>query len=330
MKKGLLLINLGTPDSAEIGSVRRYLREFLVDKRVITLPAMIRYVLVNCLIIPFRARQSTHAYQSIWTTNGSPLLVNSLTLKNKVQQLLGDEYIVSLGMRYGNPSIQVALDSLKNCSSITVLPLYPQYSSAATGSSIEKVLRLLLAREVFPTLHILRDFHHQPDFIQAQVSLIEPHIEQHDYILFSYHGVPENHLIRGGCETICQTECPSTKIRDNGCYRAQCFETTRLIAQELQLKPNQYGSAFQSRLGKTPWIKPYTDETLPQLAQQGIRRLAIACPSFVSDCLETLEEIGIRAQEQWQQLGGEQLTLVPCLNDSEQWSQAICNMIRAF
>lgn len=327
MKKGLLLINLGTPNAPEPGSVRRYLREFLTDKRVITLPAPLRYLLLYGFILPFRTKQTTHAYQTIWTSNGSPLLSNSVALLEKIQARLKQEYVVSLGMRYGDPSIKAALIQLESCSEITVLPLYPQYSSAATGSSIEKVLTLLANKATLPSLRIIRDFHQHPAFIAAVAESIKPYLVDNEYVLFSYHGLPEQHLIQGGCQARCQSSCPPTSDNDIGCYRAQCFQTTRCIANQLQLNDTQFSTSFQSRLGKTPWIKPYTDEILTNLANQGIKRLAIVCPSFVADCLETLEEINIRAKEQWIELGGEQLTLIPCLNDSEQWVQAILKMI---
>jgi len=323
MKNGLLLINLGTPDHADTSSVRKYLCEFLADKRVITLPAPLRYLLLYGLILPFRAPKTAHAYQAIWTEEGSPLLNNSKKLLQKLQTKLNKQCVIALGMRYGKPSIEDALKQLQDCAHITILPLYPQYSSAATGSSIEKVLQLLAPQPIFPSLEIIRDFHQHPQFINAEANLIKSHIVSHDFILFSYHGLPEHHLKQAGCQSICHDACPSAKLRDHGCYRAQCMQTTSLLATALGLKVEQYGTSFQSRLGKTPWIKPYTDEMLIELANRGIKRLAIACPSFVADCLETLEEMGIRAREQWTKLGGEQFTLIPCLNDHDDWVDAI-------
>ena len=322
-KNGLLLINIGSPNSPDIPAVRRYLREFLSDKRVIDLPALLRYILLYCFILPFRPRQSAHAYQAIWTPKGSPLICYSEQLRDKLQQRLGPDYQVVLGMRYGKPTIQHALKQLQRCEHITVLPLYPQYSSAATGSSIEKALQTLAPTTIFPSITIIRDFYNHPAFIHAQAELIKPHIHNHDYILFSYHGLPERHLLKGGCKAICVDACPASSAMQ-GCYRAQCFETTRLLAERLQL--TNCSTAFQSRLGKTPWIKPYTDEVLTTLAKNGVKRLAITCPSFVTDCLETIEEIGLRAKQQWLALGGEQFTLIPCLNDNELWIDAIQNI----
>jgi len=325
MKQGLLLINLGTPDAPDVASVRRYLHEFLTDKRVIDLPAPLRYLLVYAFILPFRPRSSAHAYQEVWTDEGSPLMVHSLALLAKVQQRLAATHQVALGMRYGQPSIASALQQLSACDELTVLPLYPQYSSAATGSSIEKVLTLLAEKNTLPSLHIIRDFYQHPGFIAAQAALIKPYLADHDYLLFSYHGIPERHLERNGCKPVCAALCPPDQ---SSCYRSQCQATTRALAGALSLDEDRYSSAFQSRLGKTPWIQPYTDVELPKLAQKGIRRLAIACPSFVADCLETLEEIGIRAKAQWLQLGGEELTLIPCVNDQDLWVDAVVDIAR--
>jgi ferrochelatase len=328
MKQGLLIINLGTPNRADEKAVRHYLREFLTDKRVIDLPLFIRYLLVYCLITPFRAKKSTHAYQAIWTEQGSPLLYHSINTAHQLQKELGSEFNVALGMRYGTPSISDALEQLKNCEAITVLPLYPQYSSAATGSSIEELMRVISAQEVIPSLTIIRDFYQHPAYIKAQAQIIKQQLADNEYLLFSYHGIPERQIHKSGCKQICNNSCPHVPISNLGCYKAQCHQTSRLIASELQRSDTQYSTAFQSRLGKTPWIKPYTDVVLADLAATGIKNLAVACPSFVADCLETLEEIGIRAKEQWLQLGGEQFKLVPCLNDSPVWIKAIIEIIK--
>lgn len=327
MKHGLLLTNLGTPDAPDIASVRRYLREFLSDYRVITLPAPLRHLLLYGIILPFRSPRSAHAYQSIWTEHGSPLLYYSRQLVSELERRLKPHCKVVLGMRYGNPSLKDALAELEECEKITVLPLYPQYSSAATGSTIEKILQLLAPRPILPSINLMRDFYAHPQFIQAQARLISPFVNQHDFILFSYHGLPENHLIKEGCGAICSGECPTKKaLSSPHCYRFQCFQTTALIAKELGLNPRQYGTSFQSRLGKTPWIKPYTNEILNDLKVRGIKNLAVVCPSFVADCLETLEEIGQQLRDQWLSLGGASLTPIPCLNDNQDWIDAILSM----
>jgi ferrochelatase len=328
MKSGLLFINLGTPDSTELLSVKRYLREFLTDKRVIDIPWPMRYLLVYGLIVPFRAKKSAHAYKAVWTKHGSPLLLHSLELVEQVQIKLANSHKVTLGMSYGSPSIQSALEELKECETITILPLYPQYSSAATGSAIEATLKLIETMEVIPSLKVIRDFYKHPAYIAAQAKMIDMHLDAKHHLLFSYHGIPERQIYKSGCKTLCTAPCPSNK--NPGCYKSQCYQTTHLIAQALNLSPQQYSTSFQSRLGKTPWIKPYTDELLIALAEQGIKNLTITCPSFVTDCLETLEEIGIRAKEQWTQLGGEQCILIPSMNSNELWIQAIAQMIEAF
>lgn len=326
MTHGLLLINLGTPEAPDTASVRSYLCEFLSDSRVIDLPAPLRYLILYLFILPFRPRQSAHAYQAIWTKAGSPLLVNSEQLIKKLQQKLGEHYRVALSMRYGKPSLSEGLKQLEDCEQLTILPLYPQYSSAASGSSIEKALTLLAKKNVQPTLTIIRDFYQHPGFIKPQAALIRPYLQDHDFLLLSFHGLPERHLKAAGCTLACQASCPPTDQSNEACYRAQCFATSRQLAQHLDLREEQYAIAFQSRLGKTPWIKPYTDEILPELAARGIKRLAVACPAFVADCLETLEEIGIRAKQQWQELGGEELTLVPCVNDDDSWVHGLIDI----
>jgi ferrochelatase len=325
MKSGLLLINLGTPDNTNLSSIKRYLGEFLTDRRVIDIPWIARYILVYGIIIPFRAKKSAHAYKAIWSDEGSPLMKHSLDLTAQVQQELSDSHKVVLGMRYGSPSVEMALEELKECDTITILPLYPQYSSAATGSALEDVLNKISAMEVIPSLKIISDFYQHPAYINAQATLIKEHLKSDYHLLFSYHGIPERQILKSGCQTVCANACP--KDKKNPCYRAQCYQTSRFLAQALNLKPEQYSTSFQSRLGKTPWIKPYTDELIVQLAEQGIKNLAVACPSFVSDCLETLEEIGIRAQEQWLELGGEQFTLIPAMNNDERWGKALAQIV---
>ncbi|TAL59955.1 MAG: ferrochelatase, partial [Legionella sp.] len=203
MQRGLLLINLGTPDSSSKGAVRKYLREFLSDPRVIDLPALVRYLLVHAFILPFRTKKSAKAYQQIWTPQGSPLLFNSQNLTQELQRQLGGEVQVALGMRYGSPSIATALESLKTCSSLTVLPLYPQYSSAATGSAIEEVLRIVAKAEIIPTLHIIREFYQHPAFIKAQAQVIREHLRDQQHLIFSYHGLPERQIQKSGCQQVC-------------------------------------------------------------------------------------------------------------------------------
>lgn len=323
MKKGLLVINLGTPKSTKVSAVRRYLWEFLTDRRVIMLPWMIRYILVSLCILPFRPKKSAKAYQEVWTKHGSPLLVHNQSLVNILRERLGTDCQVELGMRYGQPSITQAIDALAACDELIILPLYPQYASATTGSTMEAVYRILAPKMSQPTLTIIRDFYTHPAYIAAQAAQIKPYLQDHDFLLLSYHGIPLNHILQGDCKRLCQSGCESKSMNFSSCYRAQCIKTTESLAETLGLKRDQYVMAFQSRLGRTEWIKPYTDKILDDLAQQGIKRLAISCPSFVTDCLETLEEIAIRANQQWLALGGEKLTLIPALNEHEAWINAI-------
>ncbi|WP_454786084.1 ferrochelatase [Legionella sp. WA2024007413] len=323
MKHGLLLINLGTPKSADTLSVGSYLREFLTDKRVIDLPVLLRYVLVYAFILPFRSRRSAHAYQSIWTEQGSPLLFHSQNLVNQLQKEVGAEHLIALGMRYGEPSIESALNKLKHCESITILPLYPQYSSAASGSSIAEAMRIMSSWELIPSIHIIRDFFQHPAYLKAQAQIIKASLEEDSHVLFSYHGIPERQITKSSCKTICIESCPLLRDETQGCYRAQCYENSRLLAQELGLSANSYSTAFQSRLGKTPWVKPYTDQILAELIARGIKKLIVVCPSFVADCLETLEEIGMRLKQQWITLGGEELINLPSMNVDPLWRKAI-------
>jgi protoporphyrin/coproporphyrin ferrochelatase len=325
MKTGVLLINTGSPDAPTPKAVGKYLKEFLSDPRVIDIPALWRWLLV-WLIVPRRSHTSAKAYAKIWTT-GSPLIAHSRAVEQKVAALLGSKYIVKIGMRYGQPSIAQALEELQTVKELIVLPLFPQYASAATGSAVEEVYKHLNQLWNIPPVKVLGAFYDNADFITA-VSDNLRNAAPYDFVLFSYHGLPERHVKKS--ETLhCnrQLPCPSIGPQNAFCYRAQCFATTQRIAKTLQL--NHYQVAFQSRLGRTPWIKPYTDKVLPELYQQGFRRLAVVCPSFVADCLETLEEVGMRLQTQWLQLGGESLKLVPCVNDHPQWIQGIVSMVLA-
>lgn len=328
MKHGVLLINLGTPAAASTRAIRSYLKQFLVDKRVIRLPSLIRYLLVYGLILPFRPQKVLHAYRAIWTPQGSPLLIHSQNLTTKLQAYLGEHYCVALGMRYGQPDIKTALNALEGCEQLTIIPLYPQYSSATTGSSLVAFWQSIQNQEIFPNITILRDFYQHPAFIHAQAEIIRPFLQEHDHLLLSYHGVPENHLLWGSCSKYCQSGCSPSSQNYQGCYRASCYQTSKLLSKALDLAQTNITTSFQSRLGKTPWITPFTDQILPCLAAQGIKRLAVSCPSFTTDCLETLEEIGIQAAQQWRALGGTKLTLIPCLNDTELWVSSLASIVQ--
>ena len=334
--KGLLLINLGTPDDPSVKSVRKYLRQFLSDPEVIDINPVLRFFLVQFIIAPFRSPKSSEAYQKIWTHEGSPLLVNSRNLTQKVQEKLGDEYVVALGMRYGKPSIETAINQIleKEIDHLTILPLYPQYSTSATLSSLHEVHRVLGKRKTWPEMQVLPAFYDHPGFIFAFAKKGEEVLQKvkPDHILFSFHGLPERHLKKldetgahclnkpGCCEKI-------TEVNQD-CYRAQAYATARLIAEKLGIPKDQYTVCFQSRLGRTPWIKPYTDVLIEELGSKHLKNIVIFSPSFVADCLETLEEIGLRAKASFQEKGGGELTLVPSLNDSQAWVEAVCDMVK--
>jgi ferrochelatase len=341
-RTGVLLLNLGTPDSPRTADVRRYLREFLSDPRVLDINPLGRWALLNLIILPFRPAKSGAAYQSIWGSagtvdgSGSPLLVHSRQLAEGVQRALGPEYLVVLGMRYGSPSIPAALAQLQaaDLEKITVLPLFPQYSSAATGSAVDRVYEIAGKAWNVPPLDTLGAFYEAPGFIDAFATVARPHLDafKPDFVLFSYHGLPERHMAKSdptGAHCLKSAGCCDSIVSANrNCYRAQCFATTRALAAALALPAERHSVSFQSRLGRTPWIHPYTDQVLPELARAGKKRLAVMCPAFVADCLETVEEIGIRAKEQWRGLGGEELLLVPSLNAAPAWIEAVAAMVR--
>jgi ferrochelatase len=284
------------------------------------------------IIVPLRFRKSAEAYKKIWTAQGSPLLINSQQIAQAVAEELGDNYQVELAMRYGNPSIESALAKLDNCSSIKIIPLFPQYSSAATGSALAKVLKSISKRWNIPEITVVRDFYDNPGFIKAYADIIQKKIanKKIDKILFSYHGLPERHIHKSACRAKCDriNACPAMNDDNQFCYRAQCYATSALLAQELNLTSQQFTVCFQSRLGRTPWIKPYTDLVMPELLQQGSKNIAVVCPSFVADCLETLEEINIRGREQWRSLGGEEFVFVPCINTHPAWVNALMEIVK--
>lgn len=334
-QKGVLLVNLGTPDAATPAAVRRYLKEFLSDPRVVDLAAPLRWFLVNAIILPLRPKASSLAYRSIWEKRGSPLKFHSMDLVEKLRMSLPEHIHVELAMRYQNPSIAAALRSMaaRHVTSLTVLPLFPQYSSAAWGSAVEKVFAEAKKAWNVKAIKIIEPFYDHPKFIRAIAARFREQIREgtFDKVLISFHGLPERHCMKSdptGQHCLKQTNC-CNKIHGANvfCYRAQCVATARAVARELNLSEDQWELGFQSRLGRTPWIKPYTDERVVSLAKSGVKRLVVISPSFVADCLETLEEIGIRAQKQFVQHGGEELRLVPALNSSEPWVDAVLEMM---
>ena len=334
MKTGVLLINLGTPDAPTPDPVGRYLREFLMDGFVINSPYLLRWFLVNVLIVPRRKYQSAEAYQKIQLPEGSPLLVYTRGLAQEVAtRLNGNEYVVEFGMRYGNPSIKSALEKLKshNVSRIIVLPLYPQYAESSFETAVIETRRAAKELGCEDLLTFLPPFYDEPGFIKAWAERILASIDAQttDHLVFSFHGVPMPHLTRLHPQHCTQVGCCANVTSSNQkCYRAQCFATARAIANQLELNPDDYTVAFQSRLGRAEWTGPNTVDMLQQLASRGVKRVAVACPSFVADCLETLEEMGIRGRETFIEAGGSDLQLIPALNSDETWTNAVVRMVQ--
>ena len=335
-KTGVLLVNLGTPDAPETKPVRRYLREFLGDPRVLTLPGPLRWLLLNLIILPTRPPKTAAAYRQVWKPEGSPLMVHSRNLEREVAKSLGNDFHVELAMRYGNPSIAAGLDSLEKAGvgRLLVLPLFPQYASAVTASVGAEVFKQIDRTQDFPPLEIMGAFYDEPEFAETWAEIVAPDLKAFDadHVLFSFHGLPEDQIRASdptGSHCLSTADCcakPGPSLRR--CYRAQCYATADALTAALGLSAETTSSAFQSRLGPRPWIQPYTDVVLPDLAEKGVKRLAVFCPSFVSDCLETLEEIGIRLRQQWLELGGEDLYLSPCPNGDPRFGEAVATWIR--
>ncbi|MBN1204425.1 MAG: ferrochelatase [Myxococcaceae bacterium] len=335
-KRGVLLVNLGTPDAPEAGPVRRYLREFLSDPRVVDIHPVGRWLLLNLIILPVRPARSAEAYRKVWMKEGSPLLVHSRALAAAVAERLKGEYEVELAMRYGNPSLPDAVRALqaRGVREFILLPLYPQEATSSTSSTLARAYEVLSQGWDVASVRVVPAFHDHPGFLDAFTEVARPVIAEAraDHVLFSYHGLPERHLRKSdasGQHCLASAGCCDVLTEVNRhCYRAQCFATTRALAERLALPSGGYTVSFQSRLGRTPWISPYTDLVLPELAGRGVKRLAVMCPAFVADCLETLEEVGLRAREQFLACGGESLTLVPSLNSHPAWVDAVVRLVR--
>lgn len=335
-KKGLLLVNLGTPDAPESGPVRRYLREFLNDPRVVDIHPVGRWLLLNLFILPVRPARSAEAYRKVWMKEGSPLLVYSRQLAAAVTERLQGEYEVELAMRYGNPSIPSAVAALRSrgVREFIVLPLYPQEATSSTSSTLARTYEVLTDAWDVAGVRVVPAFHDHPAFLDAFAEVARPVIAEAraDHVLLSYHGLPERHMRKSdpsGQHCLASATCCDVLTDVNRhCYRAQCYATSRGLAERLGLSKEGYSVSFQSRLGRTPWIHPYTDLVLPELAKRGVKRLAVMCPAFVADCLETLEEVGMRAREQFLACGGESLTLVPSLNAHPAWVETVVRLVR--
>ncbi len=320
-KTAVLLVNTGTPDSPQVKDVRKYLREFLMDKRVIDIPFLKRFFLVNFIIAPFRAPKSAKLYIQLWTEQGSPLIFYGNKLVRLLQQALGEGSIVCLAMRYQSPGINAVLDQLREqgLEKIIVIPLFPQYASASTGSVNSKVMEIIKTWQVIPEIRFMISFYDHPLFIKAFAEIGKKylHEEVYDHIVFSYHGLPERQIQKADQSKRCLTEdgcCRKIGHQNRHCYRAQCFETSRLLAKALEIKDEDYTVCFQSRLGKSPWIKPYTDEIIRQLPSKGKKKVLAFAPSFVADCLETIIEVGEEYRILFENSGGEKWLMVESLN----------------
>lgn len=330
-KVGVLLVNIGSPDSPTPSSVKKYLSLFLNDDRVIDIPKFWKFFLLNFIILPFRAKSSAEAYRSVWRDDGSPLVAESLLLVNKLQEELGDSFIVKAGMSYGTPFINEQLDFFQKAGvqKCLIIPMYPQFASSTTGSTLENCIKYFIREWNIPELVTMGPFYHKDFYLDSYAKVIESETLDfsYDHLLFSYHGLPERHIKKSDpSRSYClkSKECCSLKTQQNNfCYRFQCFETTKRLVKRLGVQEGQYTTSFQSRLGRSPWIKPYTDKILENLAKKGVKKLAVVCPSFVIDCLETLEEVGIRLKKEWlDDYNGEDFKLISCLNSHQHWVSA--------
>lgn len=331
--KGVLLVNLGSPKSTDPKDVKAYLDEFLMDERVIDVPFLLRAFIVRGIILNTRPKKSAANYERIWWDEGSPLIVLSERLQEKINQFTSVP--IALSMRYGEPSIKSGLQELadKGADEVLLLPLYPQYAMATVDTIL--VLAEQLRKEFFPQMKfsVIPPFYKHPDYIEVLSKSIEEKLENLDYehLLFSYHGIPERHIRKcdvtdGHCkidDQCCQTESPAHQF----CYRHQCFKTTQLVSEKLGLKKGTYSVSFQSRLGFDPWLKPYTDRTIEKFGLNGVKKMAVVMPAFVSDCLETLDEINREARELFEESGGEEFTVIPCLNDRQEWVSVLSRWI---
>lgn len=331
-QRGVLLVNLGSPDSPRAGDVRKYLREFLMDERVLDVPFLIRLCVVQLGILPTRPKQSAEAYQKIWTREGSPLVVTSLKVRAALQTRT--DLPIELGMRYQNPSIQQAIEKLRGqgVTDLFLIPMFPHYAMSSYETAVQRVRRILAQSAPKMSVSVMAPFYDHPDYISALVASAAEYLSrEYDHLLFSFHGLPERHLRKIDPTTshclIDSNCCERPSPIHDRCYRAQCFKTVEAFAKLARLPHTKLSVAFQSRLGRELWLTPYTDQVITRLGATGTQRLVVICPAFVADCLETLEEIGIRGRKTFRQAGGEELTLIPCLNDHPLWIAALENMV---
>jgi protoporphyrin/coproporphyrin ferrochelatase len=332
-KRAILLMNLGSPDSTSTPDVHRYLMEFLMDGRVIDYPYLFRRILVGGIIVPFRAAKSAEAYKTIWTPEGSPLIVLTRQLQQALQGRVKEP--VEIAMRYGHPSMEEAYERLlkkvPDLEELIAIPLYPHYAMASYETAVEYAKEVHRRKKYTFSLNFISPFYNEPAYLRALTGHIRPYLAaEYDHILFSYHGVPARHIKKTdvtGCHCLQSAACCETPSPAHArCYRHQCFTTTREVVRLLAIPEGKYSNSFQSRLGKG-WLEPFTDIRLEEMPKEGIKKLLILCPAFVSDCLETLEEIAIRGKETFMGAGGEAYTMIPCLNADPLWVDALAGWV---
>ena len=332
-QKAVLILNLGSPDSTEVSDVRRYLKEFLLDERVIDSSPLARNLLVRGIILPTRPKKTAAAYRKVWTDAGSPLIVTSQSVQQKIQEEV--DVPIELAMRYGSPSIQDAIKRLndKGVQELFIMPLYPHYAMSSYETVLVRVDEEIKQQAPTMTWTVMQPFYKDEDYIEAMVENARPHItEDLDKLLFSFHGIPERHLHKADsshahCLNVPNC-CNISHPAQSTCYRHQCFETVKALTKKMVFKMEQYSISFQSRLTREPWLRPYTDYVLESFPEQGVKRLAVICPAFVADCLETLEEIEMEGRKEFLAAGGEYFTMIPCLNDHPAWISMLVNRIR--
>lgn len=327
-------MNLGSPDSTKVKDLRRYLNEFLMDKRVIDMPWLSRLLLVRGIIVPFRAPKSAAAYRSIWWKEGSPLIVISKQLQVAVQQKTTEPVVIA--MRYGHPSPQDAFEELlkkaPNIEEVVLLPLYPHYAMSSYETAAEYAKEIHKKKKYPFKLSIVKAFYDDPSYLNAMCDSLQPYLQQeYDHVLFSFHGVPERHIKKSDIthqHCLSSADCCTIKSEAHQyCYRHQCLDTMRQVSEKLGIPSSKYSFSFQSRLGRDPWLEPFTAVRLAQMPAEGIKKLVILCPAFVSDCLETLEEMGKEGREIFLHSGGESFTLVPCMNLNPLWVNAVISLV---
>lgn len=333
MSRGVLLLNLGSPDSTDPRDVRRYLREFLSDDRVLDAPKLVQQAVLNLLILPFRPKESAHAYEQIWTDEGSPLIVSTYHQRDLLRERF-DDLPIELGMRYGTPSTADGIRRLvaQGVDDLFVIPLYPHYAMSSYETAAAKAIEQV--QQISPTCQVTIQppFFADPDYISALRDVVLPYLETDwDALLFSYHGIPERHVRKSDpSRAWCLQRpdcCDITNAVQGTCYRAQVFATTRALCEAAGIPEDKWFLAFQSRLGRDPWLRPSTDDVLEELPSRGVKKLLVICPAFVSDCLETLEEIDMRGREDFIEAGGHEFTYIPCLNDSPGWIDVLARMV---